>query len=349
MSGYFNGLSDADNPTATTNSVAADYARLSAANPAAFAGKGIFDKLFGGKPKASISSATLPVLAIPEGTSHSGASPSLVAQAATPQPAISSGRGLIERIFGSMAKPPAYDAAGTPLVPGTSLTLPQLLGAITTASGGPPPGFNIPGMGTAGDVSRMAGQAGHMPPPTQPSPYGNQRFGGAQFGGNQYGGNQFGGNQYGGNRFGGNQFGASAQPQQQVGPQMAPPIQGPPPPQGFFRGGPLHFMRGGYPDLMPMPQGMPMRHSYAHGGPDYVQPDGQGDGRSDHVDAKLSPGEYVVDAETTSLLGNGDNEAGARKLEQMRQGIRKQKGKALAKGKFSPNAKDPADYMAGAR
>jgi hypothetical protein len=32
----------------------------------------------------------------------------------------------------------------------------------------------------------------------------------------------------------------------------------------------------------------------------------------------------------------------------MRSEIRKQKGKALAKGKFSPNAKSPLSYLKGA-
>ena len=114
-------------------------------------------------------------------------------------------------------------------------------------------------------------------------------------------------------------------------------------PRAFANGGYLRMMRGGYPaDLM---MGMPMRHDFSRGS--YVSSDGQGDGRSDHVDAKLSPGEFVVDAETVSMLGNGDNEAGARKLEQMRSGIRRQKGKALSKGKFSPDAKSPEAYMRG--
>ena len=34
---------------------------------------------------------------------------------------------------------------------------------------------------------------------------------------------------------------------------------------------------------------------------------GPGDGQSDSVDAKLARGEYVFDAETVSMLGNGDN------------------------------------------
>jgi hypothetical protein len=61
----------------------------------------------------------------------------------------------------------------------------------------------------------------------------------------------------------------------------------------------------------------------------------------------LSDGEYVIDAETVALLGNGSTRAGAAMLDQMRQGIRQQKGKALAKGKFSPDAKSPLAYMKG--
>ena len=74
---------------------------------------------------------------------------------------------------------------------------------------------------------------------------------------------------------------------------------------------------------------------------------GAGDGRSDSIDAKLSDGEYVIDAETVALLGNGSTKAGAAMLDQMRQGIRQQKGRALAKGKFSPDAKSPLAYMKG--
>ena len=74
---------------------------------------------------------------------------------------------------------------------------------------------------------------------------------------------------------------------------------------------------------------------------------GSGHGRSDTIDAKLSDGEYVIDAETVALLGNGSTKAGAAALDQMRKQIRQQKGKVLAKGKFSPNAKSPLAYMKG--
>jgi hypothetical protein len=74
---------------------------------------------------------------------------------------------------------------------------------------------------------------------------------------------------------------------------------------------------------------------------------GPGTGRSDSIEARLSDGEYVIDAETVALLGNGSTKAGAAMLDQMRQGIRQQKGRALAKGKFSPDAKSPLAYMKG--
>lgn len=73
---------------------------------------------------------------------------------------------------------------------------------------------------------------------------------------------------------------------------------------------------------------------------------GPGTGRSDDIDAKLSNGEYVMDAETVALLGDGSTEAGAQRLDELRQNLRKHKGSALAKGKFSPDAKHPAAYMA---
>lgn len=78
-------------------------------------------------------------------------------------------------------------------------------------------------------------------------------------------------------------------------------------------------------------------------GENYVQ--GPGTGRSDEIDAKLSNGEYVMDAETVSLLGDGSSDAGAKKLDELRQRIRMHKGKKLAKGEFSDDAGDPTDYL----
>ena len=48
------------------------------------------------------------------------------------------------------------------------------------------------------------------------------------------------------------------------------------------------------------------------------------------------------------MLGDGSSDAGAQKLDAMRESIRKQKGSALSKGKFAPDAKNPLAYMKGA-
>lgn len=75
---------------------------------------------------------------------------------------------------------------------------------------------------------------------------------------------------------------------------------------------------------------------------------GPGTGRSDEIDARLSDGEYVVDAEAVALIGDGSTAAGADALDRMIEQIRAHKGKALAKGKFSPAALSPLDYLMGA-
>jgi len=69
------------------------------------------------------------------------------------------------------------------------------------------------------------------------------------------------------------------------------------------------------------------------------------DGRTDDIPAMLSDGEYVIDAETVALLGNGSQDAGAKQLDRMRQQVRKQKGGALSKGQISPNARSPLAYL----
>lgn len=85
--------------------------------------------------------------------------------------------------------------------------------------------------------------------------------------------------------------------------------------------------------------GQHSRHSFAVGGP--------GDGRDDKIPAVLSDGEYVMDAETVAMLGNGSSKAGAEALDKFRVNIRKHKGRGLAKGKFSANAKKPEHYLKG--
>lgn len=72
---------------------------------------------------------------------------------------------------------------------------------------------------------------------------------------------------------------------------------------------------------------------------------GEGDGRDDKVPALLSDGEYVMDAETVAMLGNGSSKAGAKALDDFRVRIRKHKGANLSRGKFSHNAKKPEKYL----
>lgn len=100
------------------------------------------------------------------------------------------------------------------------------------------------------------------------------------------------------------------------------------PPPGMYRGG--YAMGGG-------PLGAVARLAR-----------GSGSGRDDTINARLSDGEYVMDAETVAMLGDGSNDEGARRLDAMRAQLRKHKGKTLSKGKFSPNAKSPLAYLKGA-
>lgn len=76
---------------------------------------------------------------------------------------------------------------------------------------------------------------------------------------------------------------------------------------------------------------------------------GSGSGRADTINAKLSDGEYVMDAETVALLGDGSTKEGARRLDSMREQLRQHKGKSMARGQFSANAKSPLAYLKEAR
>jgi len=75
---------------------------------------------------------------------------------------------------------------------------------------------------------------------------------------------------------------------------------------------------------------------------------GGGTGRSDSIDARLSDGEYVMDAETVAMLGDGSTQAGAQKLDHMREALRKHKGRTMARGRISPDARSPLEYVKGA-
>lgn len=84
---------------------------------------------------------------------------------------------------------------------------------------------------------------------------------------------------------------------------------------------------------------------YAAGG-GYVS--GESLGQADKIPAMLSDGEYVVDADVVSALGDGNNAAGASALAQMSENIRKHKRSAPAH-QIPPKAKNPAAYLKGGK
>lgn len=73
---------------------------------------------------------------------------------------------------------------------------------------------------------------------------------------------------------------------------------------------------------------------------------GNGDGQSDTVPIDASPGEYMFDAETVSMLGNGSNEAGAQMLDQWRQQLREQK-RGAPLDEIAPQSDHPDEYLPG--
>ena len=99
------------------------------------------------------------------------------------------------------------------------------------------------------------------------------------------------------------------------------------------------FADGGYSSTLPLVDGI--------GGAGYIDHGTGAGGRADNIPANLSENEYVIDAETVALLGDGNPEAGARKLDEMREQIRRHKGQSLAKGAISADALPALDYCEG--
>ena len=84
------------------------------------------------------------------------------------------------------------------------------------------------------------------------------------------------------------------------------------------------------------------RNDYRHG----AAVEGPGDGQSDDIPAMLADGEYVIDAETVAMLGNGSNKAGAKKLDEFRENIRSHK-RNTPLNKIPPPSKSPLAYLKG--
>lgn len=79
-----------------------------------------------------------------------------------------------------------------------------------------------------------------------------------------------------------------------------------------------------------------------HKGSHYVQ--GAGGGQDDLIPARLADGEYVFDAEIVAALGDGSNKEGAKKLDAMRESIRRHKRGGSVKT-IPPAAKSPLAYL----
>ena len=98
-------------------------------------------------------------------------------------------------------------------------------------------------------------------------------------------------------------------------------------------------------------------YAFAHGG---VMPGGgtaQGAlgllaggtaGQDDSINARLSDGEYVMDADIVAALGDGNTAAGAKKLDRMRENIRRHK-RSAPHDSIPPKAKSIEAYLKGGR
>lgn len=104
---------------------------------------------------------------------------------------------------------------------------------------------------------------------------------------------------------------------------------------------------GGRPHHIEHPEAEPGEPIFRTGGhSNYVQ--GKGDGQSDDIPAMLADGEYVIDAELVSQLGDGSNKAGAEKLDRFREAIRRHK-RSAPDNKIPPKAKKLTSYLKEAK
>jgi hypothetical protein len=110
----------------------------------------------------------------------------------------------------------------------------------------------------------------------------------------------------------------------------------------------MHKADGG--EIMPDDLSMPEGHNpefFSEGGLQNRYVRGDGDGTSDDVPAMLANGEFVIPADVVASLGNGDNESGAKVLDEFLAVIRKHKRAADAKH-LPPDSKGALGYLAEA-
>ena len=71
-------------------------------------------------------------------------------------------------------------------------------------------------------------------------------------------------------------------------------------------------------------------------------------GQLDNVPISASHGEYVMDADSVAALGDGNTDAGAARLDKMRENLRRHK-RSAPPTKIPPKAKSPEQYLKGAK
>ncbi len=72
-------------------------------------------------------------------------------------------------------------------------------------------------------------------------------------------------------------------------------------------------------------------------------PDDDAGGQADNVHAMVSEGEYIIPADVVAALGDGNNEAGAQKLDMLVQNIRNHKMQNGAQ--LPPQSRSVDEYM----
>lgn len=114
----------------------------------------------------------------------------------------------------------------------------------------------------------------------------------------------------------------------------------------FFNNNQVHLAHGGA-----LSQAL-ARQRMAQGGDVFSTGGGQhrvmgpGGGQDDEVNARLSPDEFVMDASTTSKLGDGSSKEGAHRMEVIRHAINED---TRSKGVVQRKARSPLEYLAEAR
>jgi hypothetical protein len=106
-------------------------------------------------------------------------------------------------------------------------------------------------------------------------------------------------------------------------------------PQAFAQGGLASAHPAGDPQF------------YSEGGLNNRYIKGEGDGTSDSIPAMVADSEFVMPADVVAALGNGSSDAGASKLDQMVEQIRK-RARSTNPSELPPTAHEsPLDYLKG--